>query len=661
LNKFGLKDVGLKILDGMTDSGSYAAQIIRIAADAANPVRTLRHEAIHALRELGFFTDAQWSSLSKMAKDKWIDQYLKQRNVDGKPLKAGEESRYDAYMREYKGDMEKITEEAVADAFADFDANKPPAGMIQAILQKLRNLFQSIKSALTKMESAEQIFSKVEKGALKPESKQVKGELKSLRNRATANFNRWFGDSKVVDGNDKPLVVYHGTASTIPIDVFGKTSGGNEGYWFGESSLASDYATRRGIESAAVYPVYLHIKRPTQDLSKWNASVESKDGKYDGYIGKQPDGRSVYSVLAPNQIKSAIGNNGDYSLTNADIRKNLRSQDNREKAGTDKGQEALNITGGLGRISEPELSFPEKVKKIVSEGKENVNDAIKNPKATIASAKSAAVRFSDKLQTKGFSSDAAINNSINRSVDEFVKDNAEKLGIMLEISQSQVFHADGVATGFMKEGNAVYDKELHKYEIIKDDANLPELFKQIGAIKDKYGLTQAQSELIGHTAFEAKRLKSLVEFNNKVDQEVQAMRAEADTLFMKGEEVAANALEEKAKRRAKDKKLIHNMSGTDNQSAGAEISAGNKLFKVIPELNGVVDTWNKMRENSSKMMKDSGLWSEEEVEFLLSNTDYVPFMREDQLEKGKGPKENIRGLMVEAREKKRKKTGTFLQ
>jgi outer membrane biosynthesis protein TonB len=196
LNKFGLKDVGLKILGGMTDSGSYAAQIIRIAADAANPVRTLRHEAIHAMRELGFFTDAQWSSLSKMAKDKWIDQYLKQRNVDGKPLKAGEESRYDAYMREYNGDMEKITEEAVSDAFADFDATKPPAGMIQALLKRMKDLFQSIKSALTKVESPEQIFGKVEKGELKEGAREAKGEVKSLRDRATADIRKSIGGVK---------------------------------------------------------------------------------------------------------------------------------------------------------------------------------------------------------------------------------------------------------------------------------------------------------------------------------------------------------------------------------------------------------------------------------------------------------------------------------
>jgi len=733
LSKFGLRDVGLKLSEGMRDEGSYAAKLIQIAADSANPIRTLRHEAVHALRELGFFTDAQWKSLSKMAKDKWIDQYLKQRNVDGKPLKAGEESRYDAYMREYKGDMEKITEEAVADAFADFDVTKPPAGMIQAILQKLRNLFQSIKSALTKMESAEQIFGKVEKGALKPEGKQVKGESKSLRDRATANFNRWFGDSKVVDKNGKPLVVYHGTNKNQQGDAFTQfdTYGSNYGlmgqgsYFTDNADLASSYTKKGRGDTPTVYPVYLSIKNPInmdargneaawqkafpdvdfneyspegvknedyfraveeyltdQQIPRYEGAEAMQDGLrsmgHDGIthrggarfktaVGESNTRHQVFIAFDPNQIKSAIGNNGDYSLTNADIRKNLRSQAGKEKSSTEEGQAALNITGGLGRISEPELSLLEQGKKFAAERKEIINDAIENPKATIAEAKATAVRSSDKFQTKTFSSDAAINNSINRSVNEFIKDNAEKIGIMLEISQSQVFHADGVATGVMKEGNAVYNKELRKYEIKKDDANLPALFKQIGVIKDKYGLTQAQAELIGHTAFEAKRLKSLVEFNNKVDQEVEAMREEADKLSMgamqdlinpladqSGKEAAANALREKANRRFKDKKLIHNMSGTDNQSAGAEISAGNKLFKIIPELNGVVDTWNKMRENIAEIMKDSGLWSEEEVEFLLSNTDYVPFMREDQLEKGKGPKENIRGLMVEAREKKLK-------
>jgi hypothetical protein len=436
-----------------------------------------------------------------------------------------------------------------------------------------------------------------------------------------------------------------GKTTKVPNDLMAKDL---SNYWTSFSEWYADQTAKWAITSEKpVGIVEKYFKRLGEALRSFYAKVRNS-----GYLPNELFKEYLDTVTKENIEQHPIVSKPEDQM--ALFMKSEVEPVEMEKAGTEKGQEALDITGGLGRISEPELSLSEKVKKIVAEGKENVSDAIENPKATIASAKSAAVRFSDKLQTKGFSSDAAINNSINRSVNEFVTDNAEKLGIMLEISQSQVFHADGIATGVMKEGNAVYDKELHKYEIKKDDANLPTLFKQLGVIKDKYGLTQAQAELIGHTAFEAKRLKSLVEFNNKVDQEVQAMRAEADTLFMKGEEVAANALEEKAKRRAKDKKLIHNMSGTDNQSAGAEISAGNKLFKVIPELNGVVDTWNKMRENIAEIMKDSGLWSEEEVDFLLSNTDYVPFMREDQLEKGKGPKENIRGLMVEAREKKLK-------
>lgn len=324
-----------------------------------------------------------------------------------------------------------------------------------------------------------------------------------------------------------------------------------------------------------------------------------------------------------------------------------------EKAGTEEGQAALNITGGLGRVSEkPSASYMKQVR-------EAWDNATNNPKATASEAKAAVIKFIDLIQTKAFSSDAAINNSIRREVNEFVKDNEQAIGTMLNISQSQVVHADALANLFLTSGNLKYNKELYKYEAVEDKSNIVELAKQLGEIKEKYGLTQAQAELIGHTAFEAKRLKSLVQFNNQVDQEVAEMRAEADKLSMdaiqdlvnpladqSGKKAAANALREKATRRSKDTKFIHMTS--------AEIAAGNKLFKVIPELNGVVDTWNQMRDNAANLLVDSGLWSKDEAEFLLSNADYVPFFREEQLEKGKGPKEYIRGLMVQAQEKKLK-------
>jgi hypothetical protein len=311
-----------------------------------------------------------------------------------------------------------------------------------------------------------------------------------------------------------------------------------------------------------------------------------------------------------------------------------------ETATTEKGQEALNITNALGRATkDPDPSY---VKKAI----EAWNNAKENPKATAQEAKAAVVNWNDKFQTWSFSSDAAINNSIRREIRESGKSNEEILGTLLSISQSQVVHGDAMANLFLTEGNLKYNDELHKWEAEKNNANIVELANQLSNIKDKYGLTIAQAELIGHTAFEAKRLKSLVEFNNKVAEEVRTMRAEADKLSASGKDVAANALREKASRRAKDDKFIHMSS--------AEIEAGNRLFSVMPELKGVVKTWNEMRDNAAKILMDSGLWSKEEAEFLLSNADYVPFFREEQLEQGKGPKEYIRGLMVEAQEKKLK-------
>ena len=627
LNKFGLKDIGLKLSEGMRDEGSYAAKLIQIAADSANPIRTLRHESVHALRELGFFTEAQWKSLSKMAKDKWIDQYLKQRNIDGKPLKAGEESRYDAYMREYKGDMEKITEEAVADAFADFDT-KPPAGMIQAIIQKLRNLFQSIKSALTKMESAEQIFGKVEKGALKPEGEKVKGEAKSLRDRATANFKRWFGDSKVVDENGEPLVVYHGTANDITkFDDRSIYEGGiyftaNPRYAGGRARIAQGMG--KG-ESQNVMPVYVRIEKPAP------SSMSVAQAKAEGYDGIIRDNEVV--AFKPTQIKSAIGNNGDYSLTDADIRKSLRTASPKE--------EALSYLSAMGRTAEkPDDSYKAKVQQAW-------NNAKDNPATTAKAIKDTLTNWFDTAQTWAFSSDAALNNNLRRAVDDSAKTDPERLAFLLNTSLSQTVHADALANLFITEGNLKYNKDLHKWEAVKDKDNLISLVKNLEKVAAKYDLTQEQAQLIGHTAFEAKRLKSLVEFNNQVEQEVIDMRAEAAQLRKAGKGQAAEALYSKANKRKTETKYIHM---TDE-----EIANGNKLFETMPELKDLVSTWNGIRTNTVKILVDTGLWSEADAEFLLSNADYVPFFREDQLENGKGPKEFISGLQVQAKDRKRLK------
>ena len=145
LEKFGLKDVGLNIVNDLNsnEEGSYTSKLIKVALNVKDHVGVLRHESVHALKEMGFFTPQQWQVLMNKAQGDWTNTFLKQRNVDGQPLQAGQESRYDAYMREYNGDLNAVHEEAIADAFRHFDKNKSPPGMIAALLHKVKTFFSA--------------------------------------------------------------------------------------------------------------------------------------------------------------------------------------------------------------------------------------------------------------------------------------------------------------------------------------------------------------------------------------------------------------------------------------------------------------------------------------------------------------------------------------
>lgn len=95
-----------------------------------------------------------------------------------------------------------------------------------------------------------------------------------------ANFKKWFGDSKVVDENGDPLVVYHGTGNVENIDQFKPelTGRGNDqlgsGFYFTNNpTTASGYSASRimsdveklgGEGAAGVVPVYLSIQNPIE-------------------------------------------------------------------------------------------------------------------------------------------------------------------------------------------------------------------------------------------------------------------------------------------------------------------------------------------------------------------------------------------------------------
>lgn len=179
----------------------------------------------------------------------------------------------------------------------------------------------------------------------------------------TPEFKRWFGDSKVVDANGRPLVVYHGSP-----DVRGIINGGfrpspNRGdvfFFTSSQKIANSYADPKrawDYQNAEdhVLPLYLSMQNPMiidAGNRKWRDTEkfvqEAKDKGHDGIIiknsrdeynniGNGGEVSTVYAVFKPTQIKSAaeegtlksrfdgrpigdISNNGQFDPQNPDIR-----------------------------------------------------------------------------------------------------------------------------------------------------------------------------------------------------------------------------------------------------------------------------------------------------------------------------------------------------
>ncbi|HXV98530.1 MAG TPA: hypothetical protein VEC93_08910, partial [Anaerolineae bacterium] len=185
----------------------------------------------------------------------------------------------------------------------------------------------------------------------------------------TPAFKKWFGDSKVVDADGKPLVVYHGTASDFTIfdrSMLGSSTGdaaSYEGFFFSkEADTARLYAQEASYQRdrkkyddgsrGVIYPVFLSIKNPL--MVSYGESVNpetiqsAKSGGYDGVI----DDRGDFVVFDPAQIKSAIGNRGTFDPDNPNIMLSKKSDTPDMFGGGDGGMD--DMFGGQEDVIQPE-------------------------------------------------------------------------------------------------------------------------------------------------------------------------------------------------------------------------------------------------------------------------------------------------------------------
>lgn len=351
---------GVQVSAGVTPSGGVVGGQIYLfrdnIADKTDAIRTIFHELFHY-------------GLNKvLSKQAYIQTMLRLRNTDAKVREYAVRWEKSADGVGRKGTMPMndwhalATEEALADVAEDIKAGNP------TLARKVANWMATVADALGMKQIAGQIRgmkrSEAEKfvlqaldAAVSGKTDQSAGERYSSDRKESSAFRKWFGDSKVVDAEGRPLVVYHG--SPVDISEFKSAADQNDGiqtgiYFTTDSGLADVYAAGGDADGGATYPVYLSIKNPL-DLNKrfptgtWQgrlaalvsprltkqalAADKLKDGLSQSLISPKDrkrildagyDGLSagggIYIAFNPEQIKSATGNNGDYSRTNNDIR-----------------------------------------------------------------------------------------------------------------------------------------------------------------------------------------------------------------------------------------------------------------------------------------------------------------------------------------------------
>lgn len=254
-----------------------------------------------------------------------------------------------AKMREYglRGVNSLSVREAAEEVLAEMAEKNPRLHFVQRAISAIRNFLRANVPGFRSMRLTDndiiQAYILPARGWVERAQSVEAGTGPELRYAMPASagasgqinnpaFAEWFGDSQVVNPDGTPKVVYHGTADDF--SVFSKhelgknvrTPASETGFFFTDRpDIAQRYSEmRQGTQQTM--PVYLSLKNPTR--ASFSNMMEADRFLEKGYEGDgaiievvTPQGRrsTVYAVKRANQIKSAIGNNGNFDPSNDDI------------------------------------------------------------------------------------------------------------------------------------------------------------------------------------------------------------------------------------------------------------------------------------------------------------------------------------------------------
>ncbi|CAO3353104.1 transglycosylase SLT domain-containing protein [Azospirillum melinis] len=161
LQRYGIDDrVALTMVDAIRSQATgmpvpagrarYTRGLIETALSAPDKPRAVDHETIHALRDLGAFTPAEWNALRTAAM------------ADRQRLESVR-SRYE----DQRLSNDRLAEEVVAEMFADWRAGRAqPKGILRTMVERVGDLLTSIRNALRGegFDTAASVFRAIERG-----------------------------------------------------------------------------------------------------------------------------------------------------------------------------------------------------------------------------------------------------------------------------------------------------------------------------------------------------------------------------------------------------------------------------------------------------------------------------------------------------------------
>lgn len=396
--------------------------LVRLDSEEYTATQLAKHEGYHIIAQRN----------AEMA------QRIRKRLVaEGKISKAQIDSYIDAYNSIYGDNTDAYVEEIVADAYAGINrtaygtnniraevtmeagqwtkksgsARAPPELQFSASAEQTSEQDRENLNKVLEMMDAEGdgIF----RDAVLLRNPKMLQKLVAERGKTeSAAFTRWFGNSKAVNRNGEPLLVFHGAGARFTtFDAGGKPIWLTANIQYAEKYSTANRAAEKLLPSSSIYagnvdrviPAYIRVENPANvgdtdggfdgnymDLAKrigvrpselrqaweeagrpemlWQA-VNSKQMsellKRHGYDGIQAieNGVATWAVLEPTQIKSAVANNGVFSLKSADIRYASAQQRFRDALPERAAEYVTRTENTLVRRLADNLSVPETAKR----------------------------------------------------------------------------------------------------------------------------------------------------------------------------------------------------------------------------------------------------------------------------------------------------------